>query len=330
MNIQKLLKDAIIPKDIGAMQPKTLTSRIDEIDNQTLFFLTEGVSYDKRRLLPFILAKKPMAIVARKEDARALPNAAFIYHDNPRKALSHALFHFYGLDKMKTRLIAVTGTNGKTTTATMLFEILRSAKKGVGFIGTGRIQINDRSLSFPYYSMTTPDPELLYPILSKMNQENLEFAVMEASSHALTLEKLSPLSFEIGIFTNLSEEHLDYHKSMEDYYLAKARLFENTSLALINTDDVYGRRLSRELESKSVQTFGALYNADVTATNVQGTDTFRSRYTYKAETLSFSVELSLPGIYQIYNSLPAISAAIALGISPHEAQRAIEIGRAHV
>ncbi len=323
MRISELLSSDMIFEEIRDKEPKRLCARIEDITEETLFFLTEGISYDKSRLLPYILAKRPMAVALPKGMKTEATTIPIIRCENVRRAYADALFRFCGLAQTKMKFIAVTGTNGKTTTATMLWEILRKSGRHAGLIGTGKILCDENVLSDPYYSMTTPDPEILYPALAKMERSGCEFVVMEASSHALSLQKLHPIPFDISIFTNLSEEHLDFHKSIEDYYLAKARLFENTKLAILNNDDPHARRLAGECHCKVLRA-GALFPAEITAGSVENRGLHGCTYLYKAEGPKFFVHLKIPGIYHVYNSMLALSAAIALDIPPCDAKKHME------
>ena len=322
MKITELLPALSIPAPIGDYTVGTLSASTEHINGETLFFLTEGVNYEKKRLLPFILAKKPLAIVA-SEKVTEKTDVPILYTDNVRKAYAEAYFRFCGLQQSKMKRIAITGTNGKTTTATMLYEILRAEKIKTGFIGTGKILLDGKSVSSPYYSMTTPDPEILYPTLKEMQDNGCEAVIMEASSHALALEKLAPLHFDAAIFTNLSAEHLDFHRDMEEYYLAKARLFQKTEHAILNIDDPYGQRLAHECTCP-ITRVGALFEGDVMAKSIERRFPEGSSYIYKTEGPTFSVKLKLSGMYQIYNSMLALSAAIHLGILPCHARKTME------
>ncbi|MBQ8268153.1 MAG: UDP-N-acetylmuramoyl-L-alanyl-D-glutamate--2,6-diaminopimelate ligase [Clostridia bacterium] len=323
MKITEILTDIKIPDSIKDADVSALSASPQGIDEGTLFFLTEGVNYEKQRLLPFILAKKPIAVVTSDKNAVKDACVPILYAENARAAFAEAYFRFCGLDKSKMQYVAVTGTNGKTTTATMLYEILHAEGIKTGFIGTGRMHINGKTLSSPYYSMTTPDPEILYPALKEMDKAGCRAVVMEASSHALKLHKLSPLSFDIAIFTNLSEEHLDFHANMEDYYLAKRSLFRRAKHAVLNADDPYARRLAYECPCP-VTRIGALFEGDVMAKSIEPRENGGFSYIYKTEGPTFSVDLKLCGTYQIYNSMLALCAAIRLGIPPYRARRAIE------
>ena len=323
MQIKDLLTDADIPSEAAHLSPTALTARAECITRGTLLFLTEGVSYDRSRLLPYILAKNPLAIVMNENTDFPQTGIPILRVQSVRRAYAEAYFRFCGLDKAKLKYIAVTGTNGKTTTAMMLQEILLQSGRKTGWIGTGKILCENFSLSPPFYAMTTPDPEILYPALAKMEEAGCEFVVMEASSHALALEKLSPIFFKLAIFTNLSAEHLDFHKTMERYFLAKAQLFLQSEIGILNNDDSYARRLANEAPCRIVRA-GALYPSEVSLKGMEPNEYGGFSYMFKTDGPTFFVDLRLRGVYHVYNSALALCAAIALGIAPCAARRAIE------
>ena len=323
MQIQQLLTDAAIPREAAHLKPTALTAKTEHITKGTLFFLTEGVSYDTSRLLPYILAKKPLAIVINSEIDVEKASVPVIRVSSVRRAYAEAFFLFCGLNKAKLKYIAVTGTNGKTTTAMMLREILIQSGHAVGWIGTGKILCKDTSLCSPFYSMTTPDPDILYPALAKMEEAGCEYVVMEASSHALALEKLAPIFFTLSLFTNLSAEHLDFHKTMERYFLAKAQLFLQSECGILNNDDAYARRIAANSPCRTV-CGGALYPDQIALKNIEMNENGAYSYMFKSEGPTFFVDLKLPGIYHVYNSMLALSAATELGIAPCLAKKAIE------
>lgn len=167
-----------------------------------------------------------------------------------RLANSSVNSNFYGRPHEGMRMIAVTGTNGKTSVCACLRSILRSAGIKTGIMGTLGIMAEDEVLEIRESetedipaAMTTPDPACIYKALYEMKNRGIEAVVMEASSHAISQKKLDPIEFEVGAFTNLSSEHLDYHGSMEEYFKTKASLFARCRCAVINRDDEFGKRL---------------------------------------------------------------------------------------
>ena len=171
--------------------------------------------------------------------------------------------------------------------------------------------------------MTTPDPDLLYPSIKRMQDDGCEYIIMEVSSHALALEKLSPINFDLGIFTNLSHEHLDFHHTMEEYFQAKMRLFKKCKVGIFNIDDHYGRRAYAEARCQK-SSFGVLWQADVVAKEPKLNGFSGSSYLYKEKDFIFKMNLPLVGAHNIYNSLAAISATIKLGTRPCIAKKALE------
>ena len=237
-----------------------------------------------------------------------------------RRAISVLWDNFYENPSKKLKIIGITGTNGKTSTAYFTYSILKESGKTVGLISTVKCLINDKVFSFGgggesvdiTSAMTTPDPEFLYMILNKMVLNNVEYVVMEASSHALELSKLYPLEFEIGIFTNLSRDHLDFHRTMENYFLSKVKLFYKCKHALINFDDPYIKRIPRYLNREFI-TFGFSkccdYCADRALLTENGTE-----YILKFKKEEIPIKTNICGGFSVYNSLAAASAALTLGI----------------
>lgn len=240
---------------------------------------------------------------------------------NPRLALAYAYSNFYGIDYGKMKIFGVTGTNGKTSTATFLAEALSSLGK-VGFIGTGKIRIGGESVEEEYYSMTTPDPPLLYKSLKRMEKEGCFAVVMEVSSHSLALSKVDPIPFDYGIMTNLSEEHMDFHETLENYYQTKMHLFSLCKTAVFNVDNSFARRAFREHEGRKISC-GVLFKADVCAKVVEDQGFDGVSYIYHGKNFSFRARLKTPGIYNVYNSMLAIAAATDCGALPCKVKEAI-------
>ncbi len=266
----------------------------------------------------------PYAIVC-DEDYRAHPDIALVIRvDDPRAAYAHACYLHLGVDKSDMKIIGVTGTNGKTTTATLIHSILNKSGVKAAFVGTGLIKLGEETVSNEAYTMTTPDPELLYPMLKEFDKAGCKAVVMEVSSHALALGKLSPLNFDIAVFTNLSHEHMDFHNSIEEYFLEKRKLFEKASLCLINIDDAYGRRLYEEYKTKSLSA-GVLYAADYYATDIESVGLRGLRYFFRSKSFLFKMKTALIGCFNIYNTMLAAATAITFGIAPCDVKKIINL-----
>ncbi|MBO7149226.1 MAG: UDP-N-acetylmuramoyl-L-alanyl-D-glutamate--2,6-diaminopimelate ligase [Clostridia bacterium] len=224
------------------------------------------------------------------------------------------------------RLVAITGTNGKTSVAYMLKHILDCAGICTGLIGTvksfaGKTDITRKKSSSDFNSMTTPPPSELFSLLTEMREHGCDTIVLEASSHALKQKRLDALQFALGVFTNLSEDHLDYHKSLSDYINAKSHLFELSDCALINTDDPVGADIAKKL-SCNVITYGKSKACDHTAIQPVLNDSgieFDARLKGQAH-----VSCPIPGEFTVYNALCAAAAASYLGVSDRIIVQALE------
>lgn len=290
--------------------------------SRALLFITEKVGADTKTDLSSLGIFSAYAIVVSKNAEIDYCPFPIIRVDNVRVALSFALSRLYGIDYSKMKFIGVTGTNGKTTTATLIYKILSKCGYIVGFIGTGKIISAENLLSEDTYSMTTPDPSVLYPALKRMSGDGCEYVVMEVSSHSIALGKIEPIEFEYSIFTNLDDEHLDFHSSKEDYFLTKLRLFSKTKSAIFNADDEYARKAFECVKCKK-STFGIITPADAYATDISLSSLCESSFLYRDTDLIFKAETKLVGAFNIYNTLAALKCVIDLGIKPCIAKEAL-------
>ncbi len=241
---------------------------------------------------------------------------------NPKQISSLIHARFYKIDFNKLKFIGITGTNGKTTTATMIYSVLMHNGITAGFIGTAKIESNGKRLNDTNYSMTTPPPGILYKSIRQMQDAGCSYIVMEVSSHALAQDRVYPIPFEYAVFTNLSNEHMDYHQTLEEYYNTKKKLFRMTKKSVLNIDDPYARRLCKEIEGEYITT-GVLFAGDVYVRNIEDHGFDGLSYYYFTEKYNFSVKLNIAGIYNIYNSLLASAVCIDLGIPPCKVKEAL-------
>ena len=309
--------------NVSNKEIKRVTSNVNLIEKDTLFVLLKGINFDTEKIIEYILAKKPAVIVCDK-DRTVKTDIPVLKVENARLALAYICSKFYKIDYSALKFIGVTGTNGKTTTATMINTIFKKSGIKTGFIGTGKILIGEREANEKNYSMTTPDPETLYPMIKRMQNEGCDVIIMEVSSHALALDKVAPIRFECSVFTNLSEEHMDFHTTIEDYYKTKIKLFYQSEHGVFNSDDEYSARAMREVrEMCKTHSIGVLWDADTMARDVILMGLEGSSYIYRERDLIFKVKLCLAGNYNIYNSLLAIKCALILKISPRIIKEAL-------
>lgn len=229
---------------------------------------------------------------------------------NSREAMALASACFYGHPERELMLFGVTGTNGKTSTTYLLKSIAEAAGKKVGLIGTIRNMIGDEVLET---GRTTPESADLFAILRRMVDAGVSVAVMEVSSHALVQRRVCGLRFKVGLFTNLTQDHLDYHKTFENYLQAKRRLFFQSELAVINADDPYAERMAEGIPCP-VFRMGIHSGRDYFADNIDiRTDGVRFRlHTPNGDS---SVRLHISGLFSVYNAMGAAAMMQLAGFS---------------
>ncbi len=247
-------------------------------------------------------------------DAAARKNICFVQVLDSKLALAELSSAFYGNPSQSLKMIGITGTNGKTTTAYLIDEILKSAGKHPGMLTTVQYDIGQRSIPAV---RTTPEAPVLHDLLSQMKKVGCQSAVMEVSSHSIVQKRVAGIDFDVAVFTNLTRDHLDYHKTMEEYFEAKAALFcslGSAAVAVINIDDKWGRQLAYDSKvTAKIITYGIADDADVKASDIAVT---LAGCSFKVETPAGSAEVNIKllGRFNISNALAAVGAGIGLGI----------------
>ena len=308
------------PPELGDIEIETIVTDSRRVTKGSLFICIEGLHTDGHGYIDDAIQAGAAVIVAeRVRDACVGGAAAFIMLQNTRKASALLYNALYGNPTEKLKIIGVTGTNGKTSVCTLLCELFEAAGHRCGILGTvccrsaGGVVLSPQN-SDPLANMTTPDPEQLYPMLAQMAEDGVEYVFMEVTSHALALHKTDAIEFEVGVFTNLTQDHLDFHGNMESYYQAKRELFTHCRRAVVNLDDPYGARLLREI-SCPVTTCSADIG-DFCALDVKTRGAAGSIYQMKTPTGSFPVQINIAGSFSVTNSLLAGAVATECGISP--------------
>ncbi|MBR3879129.1 MAG: UDP-N-acetylmuramoyl-L-alanyl-D-glutamate--2,6-diaminopimelate ligase [Clostridia bacterium] len=248
-----------------------------------------------------------------------------------REAMAYIFAAWYDNPQRSMTFIGVTGTNGKTSVTRMIYEILSRAGERCGLIGTAGNLISDETederlqikSANQLANMTTPDPEELYKILKRMQTAGVKYVIMEVTSHSLALQKVAPIDFEIGVFTNLTEDHLDFHLNMEEYYKAKRALFSRCRKSVINIDDRYGRRLCEELDSYRYTVSCEGRNSDFAACDIRCHGEDGMEYRLVSGRMRLRIRTRIPGAITVMNTLEAAAVASLLGIPPREIKDSI-------
>jgi UDP-N-acetylmuramoyl-L-alanyl-D-glutamate--2,6-diaminopimelate ligase len=296
------------------------------VNSRTLFAAIRGEKTDGNKFVADAVARGAVAVISEQEIAATLPaEFPWILVADARKALAITAANYYARPAEILKLIGVTGTNGKTTTSYLVDSVLRAAGCQVGLLGTIGYRLVSDPLPAPN---TTPESLDLQKYLARIVRAGGTHAVLEASSHALAMDRLWGCPFAVAIFTNLTRDHLDYHKTFEDYFAAKRRMFEGTgapppAMAVINRDDEYGQKLSG-LAARTL-TYGLESGADITTRKPTLT---LSGLEFTAETPAGKIEIrsNLVGRPNVYNILAAVGTGVALNLS----KEVIAAGIAHL
>ena len=279
-----------------------LTSDSRKVSEGVVFVCIKGIKSDGHDFAPAAAANGASAIICERD--LGLSNQLVV--GSAREAFARMCENFMGRPLEKLKLIGVTGTNGKTSTTFITKQVLERSGHKCGLIGTIQNMIGDEVL---HTEFSTPDTYELHSLFARMAAAECEFVVMEVSSHALEQGRVAGLHFASACFTNLSEDHLDFHGTMEAYFGAKAKLFAMTDCAIINIDDVITYGIDNDL-------------ADITARNVEffadGVG-----FTLCAMGQEFRVKVPTPGRFSAYNALSAAGCALAAGASPDRVAEAL-------
>jgi UDP-N-acetylmuramyl-tripeptide synthetase len=309
----------IIKSKVENKEIKYISSDSRRIKESYIFVALKGGKRNGNDYIEEAIKRGCVCIISDDENVfYEYDNVVLTY--NTRRALSILWNNFYKSPTRNIKMIGITGTNGKTSSAYYLYSILKKSKKKVGLISTVECLIDDKRYEFGgggetqdiISAMTTPDPEYLYEIFAKMRDCKIEYIVMEVSSHALELSKVYPIQFEIGVFTNLSKEHLDFHINMDNYFLSKLKLLYSSKYAIINADEEYSNRINRYINREFIS-FGTNDKSDCKISHIVE-KVGGSVYSLNMNNKILRVETNICGRFFVYNSAVAAICAMLLNI----------------
>ncbi|MEH7379537.1 UDP-N-acetylmuramoyl-L-alanyl-D-glutamate--2,6-diaminopimelate ligase [Bacillus sp. JJ1533] len=315
MHLKSVLRNLDYTEIKGSLEVDVTSIAFDsrEVTENGVFVAISGFTVDGHNYIETAIKKGASVIIVEK-DIWFEDYVTILKVPDTRLALARMSANFYENPTEKLNLIGITGTNGKTSTTYFVKSIFEQAEKTIGLIGTMGTIINNRHFE---NKNTTPESLHLQGIFSKMVDEGIEDCIMEVSSHALDLNRVAYSHFNTAIFTNLTPDHLELHKNMEEYFNAKAKLFDLAQEHLIiNVDDPYGRKLIEKVKdsNKPITTYGINEKADIYPTDLH----FYADYsTFQLNTPTGSVEIkvNIPGVIFVYNSLAAIACAYTNHVS---------------
>ena len=314
-------------KKIFEVNPAGLAYDSRRVQPGFVFFAIEGFQQNGHDFIPEAVERGAVAVVAEKNVAVPL-GVVCVRVPNAREALALSAAKFYDYPGEKLRVIGVTGTNGKTTTTHLISGVYQEQEGKVGLIGTLYAKVGDTVIEG---ERTTPESLDLQALLRRMVDEGVTVAVMEVSSHALSLHRVTGVEYDVAVFTNLTQDHLDFHRDIEDYYRAKESLFtrlgespnkQGAKLAVINADDPYGKKLL-SVSGGKVVTYGVQNAADFRARDIvlkgDGTD-----LVIESPQGEIPLTLKLVGEFNVYNALAAFAVGVTEGFAVDRVVRALE------
>jgi UDP-N-acetylmuramoyl-L-alanyl-D-glutamate--2,6-diaminopimelate ligase len=292
------------------------------VQKNGLYVALRGAQVDGHQFTDQAIERGATALVVERPESHARATALVV--DDSRLALADLAFAFFKKPALRLKMAGVTGTNGKTTTSFLIKHICENAGLRSGLIGTVRYEIGERVLPA---TRTTPESADLQELLAQMVNAGCKAAIMEVSSHALAQERTRGLEFDVAVFTNLTQDHLDFHRTMEDYFEAKAKLFigltnqpnKKEATSVINIDDRYGEQLLKRLGDEApIVSYGLSQRADFRASNYR-TEFGGTSFQLDARGRSYLVRLPLIGRFNVANALAALAAANSLGVNLRDA-----------
>lgn len=323
MNLSELLKDVEVKEIVGNQQLAVTGVSFDSrlVAPGNLFVCITGFESDGHAFAPMAIEKGAAVIVCEK-DLRELGVTCVIV-ENSRAALAKIAANYYGHPEQKFCLIGVTGTNGKTTVTYLIKSVLEAMGKKVGLIGTNQNMIGNEVIPS---KRTTPDSLELMRLFSRMAEASVDYVVMEVSSHSLVLDRVSACTFQVGGFTNITQDHLDFHKTMEEYLEAKGELFRISKKGVLNADDKSVTRLREIATCEELLTYGENPESDIAVSEVELKEN-GVFFTMVYQGKTYQVELGIPGKFSVYNALTALGCLVQAGIPMEEAVRCLKKAR---
>lgn len=326
MKLYDLIKD-VAKTNLPDVEITDLTSDTrKDISKGAMFVCIKGKTFDGHSAAKEMIDKGAAVVVVERD--LGLENQIVV--SDTRDVYTRLCAAWFGHPEKELKLIGVTGTNGKTTITTVIKKVLTDFGCKTGLIGTCQNEIGDEIIPT---ARTTPEPYDLFELFRKMADAKCEYAVMEVSSQGLEQKRVSPCRFKVGVFTNLTQDHLDVHGTMENYYQAKKKLFDISESAIINIDDEAGRRYLKEIPCPA-KTYSSETKADFYAEQI-----FLSadgvKYVFSDNKSKHNVDFKMPGLFNVSNSLAVIACCETLGFDIDKAIKSINTirgvrGRAEV
>ena len=316
MKLSQLLKELEVKNEYKDCEALSVTDKFDSIKPGDVFVCIKGNRFDAHTVAKKAVEEKGAVAVITERETGAT-NEVIV--DNTRKAYSYLCWEYFSRPTENIKMIGITGTNGKTTVSFHIKHILEASGKKCGLLGTVVNMIGDEEVPS---NLTTPDPFEMQSLFRRMADAGCEYCVMEVSSQALSQERVAPIDFEIGVFTNLTQDHLDYHGTMDEYKKAKHKLFEKCRKVVINDDDKASDFMKSNISAEVVTYSMKNDSSDFTAKNPILHDKYVA-FELVGNSSITRMKLMTPGEFSIYNAMASVVAAKELGVEMEDARNAL-------
>lgn len=311
MLLSELLKGVNVKNDYIDREISDVTDNTKKVTENCVFVCVSGARFDGHNFAKEVMENGAVTVIVSKD----LGLKEQVLVENTREAYAIMCKNLFGASVDKMTLIGITGTNGKTTTAFIIKDILKEFGVPSGLIGTVKNMVGEKEF---HTELTTPDPYDMHKLFKMMADDGIKHCVMETSSQAFHQMRLAGIHFKVGVFTNLTQDHLDYHGTIEEYKKCKKELFKACDTAVINADDESGAFMIDGVECEKI-TYGINTASDLKASNIELYD---NKVVYNVND-TLKVDFHIPGDFSVYNSLSAIGAVNALGYSLEDTINAI-------
>ena len=307
MLLSNIAADLRLPVTGGDAEITSVEYDSRKVREGSLFCCMKGLVSDGHNFAAQAVEKGAAALIVEHLLPLDVPQ---VVAPDGRVAMAHAAAAFYNHPEREMIMLGVTGTNGKTSTTYMVKSIAEAAGKKVGLIGTIHNMIGDEMFET---GRTTPESADLFALLRRMADERVDLVIMEVSSHALVQDRVAGIPFRVALFTNLTQDHLDYHKTFDHYLEAKKLLFKQSDLAIVNIDDAYAERMTDGL-TIPIKTMGIQHRADYTALNID-IRTDGVSFHLRTPNGEGPVRMHISGLFSVYNAMGAAAITQSIGIS---------------
>lgn len=318
MELSKLVDGLEYELQSGSIHTKVehLSYNSQDIHKESLFICIKGRKHNGHDFVDVVIEKGASVIVVEKDIQVDNDKVTILKVSDTRAAMAVLASNFFSHPRNSFQLIGITGTNGKTSVTNMLSSVLMKLNQKVGTIGTLGYLVGNEKLNMKQTTPTTPESLDLHAVFSEMKKHEINYVVMEVSSMALEMKRVSNLNFDVGIFTNFSQDHLDDHGTLEDYKQAKLKLFPLSNKAVVNVDEEISAEVC-ELVSGELYTYSIENQSTLQAMEWEN-DIKGATFTVNYKEKIYKVKTKVPGIFSVYNALAVIGTCVQLGFHIEE------------